>query len=342
MLSGDPFYHRLTRKYVLAFGSMFNNITMRRYDQNYDQVLNIIKVPVVYGPREKWYARTQTDPDLNNPTQVSLPRISFEDVARVWSGPSKLITTRKNPKSNTASTYVDSMYVGTPYELTFQLYVWAKTNDDCNQIIEQIIPFFAPEYTVSLIPVPEMGFVDDCPISLDAVQIDREFEGDFETTRLVIATLSFTMKVNYYGPVTPRKIIKTAFANTYLDPKIKSGATVRMYLDQGNSGGYKLDEIVYQGRSLSEATAAGIVLSWNSSNNQLMVAGAQGTFRVGQNIISTSTNANHQLVHFENQALKLTSYRVSVDPITAMPGDDFGYDDDWIEFPDTGPYFSNT
>jgi hypothetical protein len=335
MLAGNPFYHRLTRKYVLAFGSLFNNITLRRYGATYSDIINEIKVPITYAPREKWFVRNTQDPGLDKGIQITLPRMSFYDAGRSPRDRGKLPSIRKQAKANNTF-YADSTYVGVPWTLSMQLSIFADTVDDLNQIVEQILPTFHPDYTISLNPVEEMGFTDDIPVILNNVAYSYDFEGVFEQGRRVcIADLEFTMEVFFYGPVTPRKIIKKAYANTILDPSIQSGYITRVNLDPGNNGAYKLESLAYQGRSLNEATAAGIVLRWHQANNTLWLGGTQGTFRPGTFIHCDATNASHNLVSFDATPLKLSAYRVFVDPITAEPGDDFGYDEDYKEFPET-------
>lgn len=326
--------HRQNRKYVSAFGSLFNEITLVRYNSTRTAELERIKVPIVYGPKEKWLTRITADPSLNKNIQITLPTMSFEIVGISYDPTRKQNAIIKLPKANN-STYVDSQLMGVPYDINFELTIFARNIDDGDQIVEQILPTFTPDYVLSMVIIPEMGYVKDIPVVLNSVNQNIEYEGEFESTRLIMWTLQFTMKAYYFGPVTPRKIIKRAYANTFLDPSIQSGSIVRVNLTNGNNGTFKIDDIAFQGPRLEEATAAGIVLKFDSVNNTLRIGGAQGTFRTSEVIRAAETNAAYTLQSFDATPLKLVAYKVEVDPFTAEPGDDYGYSDSVKEFPDT-------
>ena len=141
------------------------------------------------------------------------------------------------------------------------------------------------------------------------------------------------MAVDFYGPINQKKIIRTVFANTFIDPSLYAGAIVRVNLANGNNGNYKLNEIVYQGSTYRSANAAGIVVKWDANNSYLKLGSVQGTFKTNQNIISTTTNAEYQLVSFDVSPLKVVSIKTTPDPSDAEPGDPFGFNQVITEYP---------
>lgn len=210
---GQYFYHSHIRKTVSVFGTLFNNIVVQRKDAN-GTVLNNVKVPLSYGPRQKFLTRLFEEPDLNAPeVAIRLPRMSFELTGMQYD------TTAKLNKMNTVA--VPSIHgqstirTPVPYLMNFTLTVYAKSQDDALQIVEQIIPYFNPEYIVTIKEIPELGIKRDIPITLQAVNYSDDYEGDFANRRILMYTLDFAMKTFFYGPTTlDRGVIKDATINT--------------------------------------------------------------------------------------------------------------------------------
>lgn len=334
MLSNQYFYHQLTRKYVILFGNMFNNITVKRINKITNAEIERFKVPIVYAPKEKYYARLRTDPDLERPIQVLLPRMSFELVGFTYDASRKQNSLLKMPKSSTA-TKAASQYMGVPYDLSFDLEIYARNIDDGTHVVEQILPYFGPDYTVSMNAVPAMGFIKDVPIILNGVTNQVEHEGNFDAVRYVSWTLNFTVKAWYYGPVAETKIIRKVFANIYNDPSLQAGSLVRVNTTEplANST-FKIDDLVYQGSNYNTATAYGYIHSWDDLNNKLTITGAQGQFTVNSTIRAVSTNAVCNIASFEASPLKLTEIKIEPNPLTANVGDDFGYTTTITEWPE--------
>lgn len=334
MLSDAYFYHRLTRKYVILFGNMFNNITIKRINRTDDVEIERFKVPIVYGPKEKYYVRLRADPDLNRPVQAVLPRMSFElvgfdyDMARKQNS-----LLRSGVKVNNLST-AESQYMSVPYNLTFELVLYTRNVDDGTHIIEQILPYFNPDYTVTIDAIPELGFLKDVPIILNSVDNMIEHEGDFDAVRFVSWTLNFTMKANYYGPVMNTSVIRTVYANLFNDPSLQAGYIVRVNT-ANTSGTFKVDDVVYQGDNYGTATAYGTVLKWHPETGQLSIGGAQGSFKLDHYVRGASTNGVAQIVSFNATPMKLAEIKIQPDPLTANIGDDFGYTTTITEWPDT-------
>ena len=336
MLSNAYFYHQLTRKYVILFGNMFNNILIKRVNKNTGVEIERFKVPIVYAPKEKYYARLRADPDLERPIQVVLPRMSFELTGFTYDASRKQNSLLRSGVAANTATRGATQYMGVPYDLTFDLQIYARNVDDGTHIIEQILPYFNPDYTVTIDSIPALGFLKDVPIILNNVSNIIEHEGNFDAVRFVSWTLSFTMKANYYGPVQTPKIIRKVLANIYNDPSLKAGNIVRVNVTNpaGNSN-FKIDDIVYQGTNYNTADAYGFVLEWNRQGNKLVLGGTQGQFKVNNEIRGVSTNAVCSIISFDASPLKLVEIKVEPDPIDAEPTDDFGYDVTITEWPET-------
>ena len=335
MLSNRHFYFQLTRKYVVAFGNMFNNISLIRTNRETGSELERIKVPLMYAHKEKYFARLNSDPDLQKSTQISLPRMSFELMGITYDPSRKQNSLlRSGNKANTASR-VSSQYMGVPYDLEFELNIYARNIDDGTHIIEQILPYFNPDYTVTVNVIPEIGFLKDVPIILNTVNNSVEHEGNFDAVRYITWRLTFTMKANYYGPVNTQKIIREVDVNIYNDPSLKAGYLIRINTDDGNNGTYKIDDFVYQGNSYQTATAIAQVIQWNQNTGHLTLGGAQGQFKVNSTIKAVSTNASYNLASFDASPLKLVNIDIVPSPLDAEPGDDYGYTTTITEWPET-------
>lgn len=208
------FYWGTIRKAIVAFGNMFNNITINRKDSNGNTV-QLIRVPLSYAPKQKFLARIQQRPDSDTKTvQVTLPRMSFEMVQLDYD-PNRKIAPLQQSRSVNSATSASSQYAPTPYNVAVYLYVYARNQDDGLQIIEQILPYFNPDFNLTLKAIPELDIKNDLPIILDSISFEDDYEGDFTTRRSIIWTLAFTLKLNFYGPIRDQGIIKRVIANTY-------------------------------------------------------------------------------------------------------------------------------
>jgi hypothetical protein len=217
---GSHFYHETTRNIVVAFGTMFNQIDIVRKN-NSGAVTQSMKVPLAYGPKQKWLARLSEDPELNKKVAVTLPRIGFEIRGLEYDPVRKLNKVMKMKKvaNGSDNNQIDSAYTPVPYNLTFELYVMAKNSDDALQIVEQILPYFQPEYTITIREIPELETIRDVPIQLDSISYEDNYESEFTERRAIIYTLTFTAKYYLYGPVTSQKVIKTVQVDQYTDVK---------------------------------------------------------------------------------------------------------------------------
>lgn len=203
----NHFYNATTRKYVALFGTIFNKIRITRATNDNTQVQSVI-VPIAYGPFQKFLARITQDPNLDNPSAITLPRMSFEITNMVYDGTRKIAAKQKMQKivgeTNDQKLYVWS---GTPYNIDFSLYIMTKYSEDATKIVEQIIPFFHPEYTATVKLIDDLEPID-IPIVLNGITNEELYEGSFEERRSVLWTLNFTLKGWYFGPERQKKIIK--------------------------------------------------------------------------------------------------------------------------------------
>ena len=216
---GQQFYHETMRNVIVAFGTLFNNIHLVRKN-NSGTIIQTMKVPLAYGPKQKWLRRLDQDPSLDSKVAITLPRLGFEIQNLSYDTTRKLNRVqrfRKVKSSAENSGKLDSQYMPVPYNLDVELYVMAKQSDDALQIVEQILPFFQPDYTLTLNDMADMGIKRDVPIILNDVSYEDNYQGDFESRRAIIYTMAFTTKFYLYGPVTSSSVIKTVQVDQYTD-----------------------------------------------------------------------------------------------------------------------------
>jgi hypothetical protein len=214
MLNNNVFYHGIIRKSIVAFGRLFSDIYIDRKqgDSVAGNTIQRLQIPLAYAPKEKWLVRIEQDPTLENHTYVSLPRMSFEIIGYAYD-PLRKVNRMQQIKCGDGSGSVASMYTPVPYNLDLSLYILTKTQEDGLQIIEQILPTFTPEYTMTINAIPDMNVKLDVPIILNSVAVADEYDGDFQTRRFVTHTLNFQMKINLFGAVIGRNVIDQVNAN---------------------------------------------------------------------------------------------------------------------------------
>lgn len=277
MLENQIFYHAITRKIIVAFGSLFSDVKIQRkasdttatftgsisgttltisnvasgtvtvgselsgtgiaedtkiigviseaaktYTVSPSQTLTsrtiiataaqTLAVPISYAPKEKWLLRIDQDPNLDNYTYISLPRMSFEITGMSYDPSRK--TNRSSLITCGAPGSIKKTFAPVPYNIDISLYIISKTQEDCLQIVEQILPYFNPEFTLSVKAVQDLNMTIDIPVVLNAVNIQDDYDGDFQTRRFVTYTLNFTMKSMFFGPASEGKIITNVLVDT--------------------------------------------------------------------------------------------------------------------------------
>ena len=209
---GTHFYHKRVRTAVSVFGSLFNNLYVIRKNSS-NEVISQAKVPLSYAPKRNFLQRIQemnNGEDAERRVAIKLPRMSFEITQMTYDAERQL------PKTNNISTAIansvnsrQKLFTSTPYNISFQLNVYAKSQDDALQIVEQVLPFFTPQYTVTVKPFSDIAtLTEDVPITLTGVQMQDDFEGAIEQRRTIVYSLDFNMKIAFHGPLNDGKIIR--------------------------------------------------------------------------------------------------------------------------------------
>jgi hypothetical protein len=255
---GTYYYHEIIRRTVIAFGTLFNDIYVRHKDSAGDSISEM-KVPLAYGPMQKFLARLEQQPELNKPVAMTLPRLSFE-MTSIQYDPTR--------KSNVTQTFrtcdgnnIKKVFLPVPYNIGFQLNLMTKLQDDALQVVEQILPYFQPSYNLTVDLIDSIGEKRDLPVVLDNVSFTDDYEGDFSTRRILIYTFNFTVKTYLFGPI-------------------------------------------------ADST--------------------EGLIRKVQVDMYTGTDTQ--------TAKREVRYKVQPNPYDANPGDDFGFDEEWLDFSDSKTY----
>ena len=246
---GDHFYHKKIRNTVIAFGTIFNNVNIKRLDSSGNPLQNI-KVPLSYSPKEKFLARLDAQQDLtgdDSKVAITLPRMSFEITGYSYDATRKLNKNQKITKvtTNADTTKMNNQYMPVPYNVNFSLNVYTANSDDGLQIIEQILPFFQPDYTVTMIEDRTMDTKRDIPFILNSVDYEDSYTGSLTSLRRIIYTLQFTAKVYLYGPISTSAIIKKVSADLYSDTGSNAPRVERVTVQPNPTSADKDDTYTY-------------------------------------------------------------------------------------------------
>ena len=225
---GTYFYHEILRKTVIGFGTLFNDINIRHRDASGTSFSNL-KVPLAYGPIQKFLARIQQQPDLNREIALTLPRLSFEMTGLQYDASRKTGVTQTFLASQSGN--VKKVYMPVPYNVTFELNIISKLNDDSLQIIEQILPYFQPSLNITINLISAIGEKKDVPVVMESITQNDQYEGGFDSRRLIIHTLRFTAKTYLFGPVAESTdgLIKRVDVDYYTNTNIKTAKRVQRY-----------------------------------------------------------------------------------------------------------------
>ena len=341
---GDYYYHSIIRKTLVSFGTLFNQIYIRHQDAN-DGSVGEMKVPLAYGPSQKFLARLEQNPDLNRAVQITLPRMSFE-MNGITYDPTRKVSVTQTFKAIDDNNTVKKVFMPVPYNIGFELNIMCKLNDDALQILEQILPFFQPSFNVTIELVDSIGESKDVPIVLDSMNFTDDYEGDYSTRRALIYTLQFTAKSYLFGPIAEstdgliRKVQVDYYGGT--DPatsrrEMRYRATPRAQKD------YDKD---------ADTTGATITENMNLTETAVSVNDTSA-FSTGNRIISdseimkiTKKTSNSITVrrafsstiaaeHISGSKINVLS---TADDVLIAPGDDFGFNETSSFFQDGGDY----
>ena len=315
---GSYFYHSQIRRTIAVFGTLFNNINIRKTDSA-GKILQDIKVPLAYGPRQKFLARVQNQTDLNDAKlAIKLPRMSFEITSISYDTNQTVNKSNEVRVGSITSNTRNSVRAPAPYRVGIQLNIMAKNQDEALQILEQILPTFKPDYTVTINEVPRIGIKSDIPIVLQGVSMNDDYEGDFITRRAIIYTLDFETRVNFYGEVQNKKTIRKVVSDFFDFDKGNEGLLERQQVTTNpatanitdtftyavtypfpavadnlrlvlinNSANYNVGETVAGTNTGATAT----VKSWDSGGKILLVANPTAYFEIGERVTGATSGA---------------------------------------------------
>tara|TARA_B100001250_G_scaffold375211_1_gene362608 strand:- start:344 stop:1186 length:843 start_codon:yes stop_codon:yes gene_type:complete len=241
---GTYFYHEIIRKTVVSFGTVFNDIHVRHQDNTGKDLVDT-KVPIAYGPRQKFLARIQQQPELNKAIAISLPRMSFE-MTSITYDPSRKSGITQTFKAKDGKKF-KKVFMPVPYNLGFQLNILTKLQDDSLQILEQILPFFQPGYTLTVDLVNSIGEKRDIPLILNGISYSDDYEGNFDTRRALIYTLDFTAKSYMFGPIadTTDGLIRKVQVDYYSDTDTRTAnREMRYRVESTAKKDYNDDQVI--------------------------------------------------------------------------------------------------
>jgi hypothetical protein len=326
---GTYFYHEILRKTVIGFGTLFNNINIRHKDAS-GTTFSTLKVPLAYGPMQKFLARIQQQPDLDRETAITLPRLSFE-MQGIQYDP-----TRKTGIAQTFltknGTNAKRVYMPVPYNIGFELSVMAKLSDDALQILEQILPYFQPSFNITVNLISSIGEKKDIPIVLESINYSDQYEGGFESRRTIVYTLSFVAKTYLFGPVAenPEGLIKKVDVDYYASTNTKTARrSIRYSATPTAKKNYDDDTATVVDGAISEkVTTFKVSATTDLAANQRIIIDTEIMFIrsiSGQNITVYRAYDNTVAAkHEHNAAIGVLS---AVDNASIEFGDDFGFDE---------------
>jgi len=249
MMFGHDFYHGTLRRYIIMFGNLFNEIQVTRFNSSGIKAQSV-NVPIAYGPKQKFIQRAIADPTLLKPISTILPRLGFEFTSLTYAPQRKLNSGHRYVRGvEQPGKAFDQLYTPVPYDINFSLYALVKNAEDGTQIIEQIVPFFTPDWTVTVKILPEMNINMDVPIELTSISSEDTYEGDFESIRVITWQLDFVVKGYLFGPVNRSKFISNAEINS----KIQTVAFTTQTFAGNSDFGFE-ETIVTQPAPVSPAT----------------------------------------------------------------------------------------
>lgn len=212
---GNEFYHETIRRYVIVFGTMFNDLVVWRRNSA-GSIVKRIKVPIAYGPRAKFLSRLRQDPNLSKPSGIDLPRMSFQISGYNYDSTRKLPTVGQIKAAVANNSVNGAVYNPVPWNIDFELSIYVLNAEDGTMLLEQILPFFTPEWTNTMKLVDDLDIRMDVPVILNTITTEDTYEDSYENRRTIIHTLSFTMKGYLFGPVKNKDIINIANTRTFV------------------------------------------------------------------------------------------------------------------------------
>jgi len=288
--------NKIIRKLIVAFGNLFNNISLVRYNTDGTEQERFL-VPITYAPKELYVQRLSSDPDLDKKVQMTLPRMSYEMIGMTYDSSRKQNT---NIKNFAQSGSLFSQYNPVPYNFDFSLLIYTRNFEDVHQIVEYVLPFFTPDYTIKVNLIPEMGVTKEIPIVLNSTDREVLYEGDRESDpRMIVWTLNFTVKGFVFGNISNANKGLILNSITHIYNEITPDSVIYFTLDPNSGmGTYTIGEMVYQGYSLTTATATAQVVSFDDTNNNLYLNNIQGNFVSNLPVIGVKSKASYKFTYY--------------------------------------------
>ena len=335
---GTYFYHEILRKTVIGFGTLFNDINIRHRDASGTSFSNL-KVPLAYGPIQKFLARIQQQPDLNREIALTLPRLSFEMTGLQYDPSRKTGVTQTFLATQNGN--AKKVYMPVPYNVTFELNIISKLNDDSLQIIEQILPYFQPSLNITINLISAIGEKKDVPVVMESITQNDQYEGGFDSRRLIIHTLRFTAKTYLFGPVAESTdgLIKRVDVDYYTNTNIKTAKRVQRYTATPKAlQDYNDDNAtVVDGAISTEVTKIKVSASTDLTVGGRIIIG--GEIMYVEKISGQNVNV---IRGYDNTAIAEHEHGATVNVLNAADdaliefGDDFGFNETSSFFTDGG------
>jgi hypothetical protein len=342
MLGNAQFYNRTIRKVVVAFGTLFNDIQLQRYTKDGTVKKEIFKVPLSYGSKERYLTQITSDPSLT--INVTVPRISFELTGMSYDASRKLVSTLKNFSYSETDGF-KTQYAPVPYDFSFSMSIFVRNTEDGTQIVEQILPFFTPDFTVTVNFINDMSQKYDMPIILNSVNVTTDYEGGMAdgSTRLIIWDLEFTAKA-FIWPIVKKdqKGLIGAYSNVsstygevktniYVDNQDRNAQKVLIDYANGNNYFITAETIRVQERDVT-----GRVIYFSNSNNNILIVGELNRLlQANDVVVGDYTNATYKVNSVDLVPFKAASIITRAVPQNSGPDDEFGFSETITEWPDT-------
>lgn len=338
---GTYYYHEIIRKTIISFGTIFNQIYIKHKDSAGDSYSEL-RVPLAYGPTQKFLARIEQQADLNKPVAVTLPRISFEMTSLQYDASRKAGVTQTFKASD--GTNLKKVFLPVPYNIGFELNVLCKLNDDALQIVEQILPFFQPGFSITIDLVDSIGEKRDVPIVLDNISFQDDYEGDFSTRRVLIYTLTFTAKTYLFGPIASttdgliRKVQVDYYADTNRETakrELRYTATPKALKDYNNDNTAQLADDITK-----ETTLVGVNDSSGFTLGNRIIIDSEIMYvkeipNSSQLIVVRGYNGSSITTHLKSASIDLLT---AADDNLVDVDDDFGFNESITSYTDSRSY----
>jgi len=338
---GTYYYHEIIRKTIISFGTIFNQIYIKHKNSENNEISEM-RVPLAYGPTQKFLARIEQQANLNKPVQITLPRMSFEMTSIEYDPTRKAGITQTFKAVSGGQT--KKVFMPVPYNIGFELSILCKLNDDALQIVEQILPYFQPSFNLTIDLIASIGEKRDVPVVLNSISFQDDYEGDFSTRRALIYTLRFTAKTYLFGPVAdnPEGLIRKVIVDTYTNTdrlnakrEMRYTVTPQAKVDYNNDNTGSLSANVEKTDKLLP-----VVNTSGFTTGDRIVIGSEVMYVKAVNsatqlFVIRGYDSTIATIHLKDAIInRLTT----ADDLLVEPDDDFGFNEDFTYFGDSKSY----